>query len=92
MRFLVVVKVDLSMPYELWQVAYDEGQGARRATGVRDIFRHPVLGEQAALYAVETCEPRTVHDFVYDPRHRPAIEASGFVVGSERITICEIED
>ena len=90
MRFLVVVKIDLSLPYAHWQTAYEAGRDARFATGVHDVFRHPVLGEQAALYAVETSDPRMVHDFVYDPARRPAIEASGFVVGSERITVCEV--
>jgi len=90
--FLVVVKVRLNRPYAHWQSCFDADRENRAAAGITDVFRHPVIGEQAALYAVRTANPRMVHDFVYDPAARPGIEASGFVVGAEEITLCEIAE
>lgn len=88
-KFLVVVKVPLSLPYAHWQACFDADRAARAAAGIDDVFRAAIIGEQAALYGVRTAHPRMVHDFVYDPGKRPEIEASGFIVGAETITICE---
>lgn len=91
-QFLVVVKVRLSLPYAHWEACFDADRQARSAGGIEDVFRYPVMGEQAALYAVKTAHPRMVHDFVYHPEKRPEIERSGFVVGTEEIFICEVTD
>lgn len=90
--FLVVVKVRLSLPYAHWESCFDADRAARAAAGIEDVFRCPVMGEQAVLYGVRTPNPRMVHDFIYDPRKRPEIEASGFMIGSEQITICEVTE
>jgi len=90
--YLVVVKVRLCLPYAHWESCFDADKPARAAAGIEDVFRYPVQGEQAALYGVKTAHPRMVHDFVYDPEKRPFVEASGFVVGREDITICEVND
>lgn len=87
---LVLVKVKLSMPFDHWVTAFDAHREARAASGVEDVFRHPVIGEQAVVYAVKTSEPRAVHDLIYDPAHRAAIQESGFVIGSEQIMLCDI--
>lgn len=88
-RFLVVVKLRLSRPYLHWQACFDADREAREEAGIESVFRAAVIGEQAAIYAVRTSTPRIVHDFIYDPIKRAEIEASGFVVGSEEIAICE---
>lgn len=88
-RFLVVVKLRLDRPYAHWQSRFDADRGPRESAGIFDVFRAAVVGEQAAIYAVRTDNPRLVHDYIYDPAMRPAIEESGFVIGSERISICE---
>lgn len=89
MTFLLIVKVQLCRPYAHWVACFDADRDARRACGVEDVFRHPVIGEQAAVFAMRTAEPRLVHDMMYDPRVRPAIEASGLVIGSEQILVCD---
>jgi hypothetical protein len=87
--FLVVVKLRLDRPYTHWQGCFDADRGPREAAGIRDVFRAAVIGEQAAIYAVRTSHPRLVHDYIYDPAIRPAIEGSGFIIGSESIAVCE---
>ena len=88
-RFLVLVKLRLSQPYLHWQTCFDADREAREAAGIESVFRAAVIGEQAAIYAVRTSTPRIVNDFIYDPAKRVEIEESGFVVGSEEITVCE---
>lgn len=88
-EFLVVVRVALSLPYAHWEACFDGDKEARAAGGITDVFRAPVLGQQAALYGVRTTQPRMVHDFVYEPLKRAEIESSGFIVGAETITVCE---
>lgn len=88
-RFLVVVRLRLDRPYAHWQSCFDADQDARAAAGISDVFRAAVVGDQAAVYAVRTDNPRLVHDYIYDPNVRPAIEGSGFVIGSEAIAVCE---
>ena len=90
MNFLVVVRVPLIRPFAFWKQHFDTHRSARRAAGIEDVFAYPILGEQAVLYAVKTSTPRTVHDMIYDPTVRPLIEESGFVVGQEVITVCEV--
>ena len=92
MKFRVVVKVRLNKPFAFWKARFDSHRAARKAGGIEDVFASPVLGEQAAVYVVETTTPRAVHDMVYDDRVRPEIEASGFIIGSESITVCEVVD
>jgi len=91
-NFLVVVKVPLVKPFAYWKQRFDAHRDARRQAGIEDVFAHPVIGEQAVLYAVRTATPRAVHDLIYDEAARPQIEASGFVVGREQITVCELPD
>lgn len=91
MKFLLVVKVKLCQPYAHWVARFDADREARRAGGVEDVFRHPVIGEQAAVFAMRTAEPRLVHDMMHDARLRPAIEASGLVIGSEEILVCDAD-
>jgi len=88
MEFVVVVKFSLSKPYDHWVKAFDDHQVARQGSGIKDIFRHPVIGEQSVVYAVRTSNPRAVHDMIYG-EERAHIEESGFVVGSEIINVCE---
>jgi len=87
--FVLVVRVRLCRPFAFWKSHFDAHREARMAGGIEDIFCYPIVGEQAALYGVRTSTPRAVHDMVYDETVRPLIEASGFVVGSEQITVCE---
>lgn len=89
MDFLVVVRVELCKPFDFWKGHFDAHREERRKAGIEDVFCHPVIGAQAALYGVRTTTPRLVHDMVYHDEIRPLIEASGFVVGSEQITVCE---
>jgi hypothetical protein len=89
MQFVLVVKLRLDRPFDHWVSRFDAHRDARAAAGIVDIFRHPVIGEQAVVYAVRTADPRAVHDMIYDPDHRPGIEESGFVIGSEQILVCE---
>lgn len=91
MTFVVIVKFRLSLPYEHWVAQFDAHDAARRTTGVETLFRYPVIGEQSAVYGVRTERPRTVHDTIYDPAIRDMIEASGFIVGSEEIILCEAD-
>lgn len=90
MVFAVVVKAQLNRSFAHWAERFDAHREMRAANGIVDIFRHPVIGEQAVLYAVRAENPRAVHEMIYDPDNRPGIEESGFVIGSERITVCEI--
>jgi hypothetical protein len=90
LKFLVVVKVPLTKPFAFWKQRFDAHRSAREAGGIKDVFAHPVIGEQAVLYAVETSTPRLVHDMIYDDSVRPGIEESGFTVGAEQITVCEL--
>jgi hypothetical protein len=92
MKFFVIVQVRLTKPFAFWKERFDSHREARRAAGIHDRFAHPVIGEQAAVYAVETQTPRAIHDMIYDEAVRPEIEASGFVVGEEIITLCELLD
>lgn len=92
MKFLVIVKVHLSVPFDFWKSRFDAHREARRAAGIHDVLCHPVIGEQAAVYAVQTETPRAVHEMIYDPASRPGIEASGFIIGREEITVCEVSD
>jgi hypothetical protein len=89
MQFLLVVRVNICKPYAFWRQHFDADRDGRRRAGIEDVFCYPVIGEQAVVYGVRTSNPRSVHDMVYDDRIRPMIEASGFVVGSEQITVCE---
>jgi hypothetical protein len=89
MQFLLVVKVAISKPFEHWAERFDAHRAARAAAGIEDVFRHPVIGEQAIVYAVSTANPRAVHDMIYSPDAREGIEESGFVIGSEEIILCE---
>jgi hypothetical protein len=89
MQFLLVVRVKLCRPFEYWKKHFDAHRDGRRTAGIEDVFCYAIVGEQAALYGVLTRTPRAVHDMVYDEATRPMIEASGFVVGSEDITVCE---
>lgn len=89
MKFVLVVHVNICKPFEHWKAMFDADRDNRRQAGIEDVFCYPVVGEQAVVYGVKTASPRAVHDMVYDERIRPMIEASGFVVGSERITVCE---
>lgn len=89
MKFLVIVKVPLLKPFAFWKERFDSHRVARQAGGIEDVFAHPVIGEQAAVYAVKTSTPRAVHDMIYDEAVRPMIEESGFAVGREMITVCE---
>lgn len=89
MDFLVVVRVPLVKPFSFWKERFDAHRPARSAAGIEDVFAYPVVGEQAVLYAVKTRTPRAVHDLIYDEAARAEIEASGFVVGREQITVCE---
>ncbi|EJL30813.1 Protein of unknown function (DUF3764) [Caulobacter sp. AP07] len=91
MKFLLVVKLSLSKPFAHWAERFDQHSQARAAAGIEDVFRHPVIGEQAAVYAVRTTTPRAVHDMIYDPAVRGHIEESGFVIGSEQILVCDGE-
>jgi hypothetical protein len=90
MEFMVVVRVRLHRPFAQWKAEFDAHRETRANTGVHDAFCYPIVGEQAALYGVRTAFPRLVHDMVYDAEIRPVVEASGFVVGSEQITLCEM--
>lgn len=90
--YLVVVKIKLVARFAAWKAAYDAHRQARRDSGIEDVFCHPVLGEQAALYAVKTASPRMVLDMIYEPENRAFIEASGHVIGQETVTICEVVD
>jgi len=92
LKFLVVVRVPLNKPFAFWKERFDAHRAARAESGIQDVFARPVIGEQAALYAVETATPRAVHDMIYDEQVRPQIEASGFIVGREIITVCELTD
>jgi hypothetical protein len=87
---IVVVRVQLCRPFGQWKAEFDAHREARAKTGVHDVFCYPIVGEQAALYGVRTSSPRLVHDTVYDAEIRPIVEASGFIVGSEKITLCEL--
>ncbi len=89
MEFLVVVHVSLSKPFNFWKGHFDAHREERRKGGIIDVFCHPIIGSQAALYGVRTKTPRLVHDMIYDDEIRKLVEASGFVVGSEKITVCE---
>jgi len=89
-NFLVVVKVPLVRPFSYWRERFEAHRSARQSVGIVDVFAYPVIGEQAVVYAVRTSTPRAVHDLIYDPAARPQIEESGFVVGREEITVCEI--
>lgn len=89
MKFLVVVKARLSKPFSHWVAAFDADREARFSSGVEDLFRYPVIGEQCVVFAMRTESPRLVHDMMYDERVRPGIESSGLVIGSEQITVCE---
>lgn len=89
MAFIVIVKVRLDRPYGYWKERFLAHRHARQDLGIEDLFCHAVVGEQAAVYGVRTDHPRRVHDVVYDAAIRPGIEASGFVVGSERVVVCE---
>jgi hypothetical protein len=89
MKFVLVVRVQLCRPFAHWKQHFDAHRDARRAGGIEDVFCYPVIGEQAVIYGVRTSTPRSVHDMIYDEAIRPLIEASGFVVGSEQITVCE---
>lgn len=91
MKFLLVVKFSLSRPYDHWVKRFDEHKDVRAASGIEDVFRSPVIGEQAVVYAVRTATPRAVHDMIYDDATRPHVEESGFVIGSERIWVCDAE-
>lgn len=88
-RFLVVVTLRLDRPYAHWQGRFDADRGPRESVGIFDVFRAAVVGEQSAIYAVRTDNPRLIHDYIYDPAMRPAIAESGFVIGSERIVVSE---
>jgi hypothetical protein len=90
MEFIVVVRVRLCRSFMQWKAEFDAHREARAKTGVHDEFCYPIVGEQAALYAVRTSSPRLVHDMVYDAEIRPIVEASGFVIGSEQVTLCEL--
>lgn len=90
--WLVWVHARLNQPYAHWQACFEADREARRGGGVMDVFHGPVVGEQAVVFALRTTTPRLVHDMMYHPAMRPAIEASGLVVGSERITLCEAQD
>ena len=92
MKFMLIVKVRLAKPFAFWKSHFDAHDEARRAAGVHVVFCHPIIGEQAAMYAVETQTPRLVHDMIYDEEVGRLIEASGFVIGEEQITVCEVID
>jgi hypothetical protein len=92
MKFFVIVKVKLAKPFDFWKERFDSHSSARREAGIFDKFAYPVIGEQAAVYAVETATPRAIHDMIYDDSVRPQIESSGFVIGQEVITLCELTD
>ena len=92
MEFLVVVHVALSKHFAFWKSHFDAHGDERKKVGIVDVFCCPIIGAQAALYGVRTKFPRRVHDMIYDELIRQLIEASGFVVGSELITICEYVD
>jgi hypothetical protein len=92
MKFLVVVKVPLVKPFAFWRARFDEHRPVRAAAGIHDVFAYPIVGEQAVLYAVKTETPRAIHEMIYDEEARPHIEASGFVIGKESITVCEVMD
>ncbi|MCG4262435.1 DUF3764 family protein [Acetobacter senegalensis] len=91
MEYIVIVRFDLSKPFAHWASCFDEHEPARIELGITTLFRYAVIGQQAAIYAVRTAQPRLVHDVIYAPSLRKEIEASGFIVGSEQITLCESE-
>jgi hypothetical protein len=91
-NFLVVVRVPLTKPFAFWRERFDAHRSVRREAGIEDVFAYPVIGEQAVLYAVKTRTPRAVHEMIYDEAARAEIEASGFVIGGEVITLCELVD
>lgn len=91
MQFLLIVHARLSKPYAHWVKDFDADDAARRAGGVEAIFRHPVIGDQSVVFGMRVSDPRPVHDMMYHPDFRPMIEASGLVVGSEQITVCQAD-
>jgi hypothetical protein len=92
MMFFVIVKIRLTKPFDFWKQRFDAESSARRASGVFDQFAYPVIGEQAAVFAVKTATPRLIHDMTYNDAVRPGIEASGFAIGEEVLTVCESID
>ena len=92
MKFFVVVKVRLARPFDHWKQRYDAHTSVRRENGIFDRFAYPIIGEQGAIYAVETENPRRVHEMIYDDTIRPDVEQSGFVIGQEIITVCELTE
>ncbi|EJL27321.1 Protein of unknown function (DUF3764) [Caulobacter sp. AP07] len=92
MTFFLIVKVSLIQPFDHWVKLFDADREPREASGTHVVFRHPVIGEQAAVFGVRTQSPRLVHDMMYHPEVRAMIEASGLVVGSEQIIVCEAVD
>jgi hypothetical protein len=92
MQFLMIVRVKLCKPFDYWKERFDAHREARRSSGIEDVFCYPVVGEQAAMYGVLTSTPRAVHDLIYSDAAKPLIEASGFVIGSEQITVCEYRE
>lgn len=91
MRCIVVVKASLSVTFEEWARHFDAGRDARAAHGVELVFRHPVIGEQAVVFAQRTDHPRLIHDMMYHPAIRPEIEASGLVLGTEEVLILDAD-
>ena len=89
MTVMLIVKLTLNKPFVHWVERFDAHNDARRAAGIETVFRHPMIGEQAVVYAVRTRTPRAVHDMIYDTEHRQSIEESGFVIGSEIIWVCD---
>lgn len=92
MKFLVTVKVSINKPFAFWKSRFDEHAATRRAAGIIDVFCAPVVGEQSILYCVKTDTPRLIHDMIYETAIREHVEASGHIIGSEQMTLCECMD
>jgi hypothetical protein len=89
--YVVIVRAKLDKPFAEWAAAFDVERDAREINGVEQLFRHPVIGEQAVVFGMRTAHPRMVHDMMYHPLVRPGIELSGLVIGSEQILVLDGE-